>query len=225
MKLDDWIRRAEQLIELADKTIETAKDSQYGQSATSVDGQLYSQLRSASLSFLKNCFGDDHPYYEEFAQRTGGVAKLHHVEKGRGVLVAVRDEMKGGWITTTRGLVSAEIFTDFIEMAEHLLSETYHHAAAVMIGSVLEEHLRQLGSKAGIPLTFLHKGKQAPKKADVLNADLCKANAYNAVDQKQITAWLGIRNSAAHGKYQDYTLAQVQAMSAGVTNFMARVTV
>ena len=38
----------------------------------------------------------------------------------------------------------AELFADFLEMADYLLSEGYKDPAAVLGGSMLEEHLRQL---------------------------------------------------------------------------------
>ena len=47
-------------------------------------------------------------------------------------------------------LVSAEIFSDFLEMAAHVLEQDYKDPAAVMIGTVLEENLRQLCHSAGI---------------------------------------------------------------------------
>jgi hypothetical protein len=56
-----------------------------------------------------------------------------------------------------------------------------------------------------------------------MNADLAAANVYSKLDQKAVTMWLGVRNSAAHGKYGEYTKDQVQMLIAGITEFMARV--
>ena len=121
-----------------------------------------------------------------------------------------------------KGLISSEIFSDFLEMAEHLLSEKYEHAAAVMIGSVLEEQLRQLCDKNSITVTEAKNGKLIPKKADLLNAELAGQSVYNKLDQKNITAWLDLRNKAAHGKYSEYNIQQVELMLQGVTEFMTR---
>ena len=63
------------------------------------------------------------------------------------------------------------------------------------------------------------------KKSDRLNADLAKAEVYSKLDQKQITAWLDLRNNAAHGKYGEYTEQQVNQLQSGVIEFMARVAV
>ncbi|MCC6537711.1 MAG: hypothetical protein IT162_09195 [Bryobacterales bacterium] len=61
-----------------------------------------------------------------------------------------------------------------------------------------------------------------PKKADTLNADLVKAGAYSVLDQKSITAWLDLRNKAAHGKYTEYEKDQVRLLIDAIRNFMAR---
>ncbi len=221
VKLDDWIHRAEELIALADKTLgtQTPPDA-WG---TFVDEQLHAQLRSSGMAFLKNAFGENHPFYGEFIAGAKEVGKPSDVRNKRGVLVAAIDEMGGGWLRTARGLVSAEIFADFIDMADHLLSEGYQHAAAVMVGSVLEEHLRELARKASVATTTLKGGKDVPKSADTLNAELVKAGVYLLQDQKQVTAWLNLRNNAAHGQYGNYTADQVRLMLDGVRNFMARV--
>ncbi len=51
-----------------------------------------------------------------------------------------------------------------------------------------------------------------------MNADLKAAGVYNGLEAKQVTAWLAIRNAAAHGNYGDYEAA-VRAMIEGVGNF------
>ena len=133
---------------------------------------------------------------------------------------AAKDEVLGGWSKTATGIVSAEIFSDFLEMAEHLLDSGYKDAAAVMVGGMLEEHLRQLCRKHSIPVSSPASTK--PKAAGNLNAELAGEKAYSKIDEKMVTSWLGLRNSAAHGKYDEYTGDQVQLMLDGVGNFTAR---
>ncbi len=134
-----------------------------------------------------------------------------------GILTALRAAYIAGYLATVTELIHATVFADFIEMAEHLLSEGYKDPAAVIAGSTLEEHLRGLCVKNGIPVD--HAGKA--KKADMLNAELSAA-AYSKLDQKSVTAWLDLRNKAAHGKYGEYTSEQVVLMIQGVRDFMAR---
>jgi hypothetical protein len=136
-----------------------------------------------------------------------------------GALRALRRDYEAGFLTSVQSLVRAEVFVDFLEMAEHLLQQGYKDPAAVLIGSVLEEHLRALCSVRGIPCEVHGK----PKRADLMNSDLAGTGVYNKLDQKNVTAWLDLRNKAAHGHYGQYTTEQVRGMSAGVQEFMTRV--
>jgi hypothetical protein len=45
---------------------------------------------------------------------------------------------------------------------------------------------------------------------------------YNALEHKRVTAWLAMRNSAAHGDYGDYDEAAVKALIIGVRDFAAK---
>ena len=221
MRLEDLIQRIDQLIQNADEVIQTEKWVEL--TGHFVDDELFHAFRSASLSFLAMTFGKDHIHYDEFNSKADR-PKPHCVKTGRGILSAAREELAGGWLTTTKGLISAEIFSDFLEMAQHLLGEGYKDPAAVMAGSVLEEHLRQLCQKHGISTEITKQGRPQPKKADALNADLTKKQVYNRLDQKNVTAWLDLRNKAAHGKYEDYTKEQVSLMLQSLSDFMVRVT-
>lgn len=223
MKPSDFKDRIDALIQLAAKTLKT-KYLNDNDREEYVDEELFEQVRVGGLSFLSTVFGSGHVFYECFNEKVVD-NDIFSAKQAKGILNAAKTEIDGGWLFTVRGIVSAEIFNDFLEMANHLLSEGYKDPAAVMIGSALEEHLRFLCKKNGISVTPAHPktGKPIPVKADVMNAELVKANVYNQLDQKQVTAWLGLRNSAAHGKYSDYNKEQVEMMEQGVLSFMTRI--
>ena len=61
-----------------------------------------------------------------------------------------------------------------------------------------------------------------PKKADTLNAELAKKTVYDELEQKSVTAWLGLRNDAAHGSYDEYDATQVRLMVDNVRAFLSR---
>lgn len=220
MKLEDIKKRIDQLISIAGQVLSTKRTNDYN---SYVSAEQFNEFRSASLSFLKNTFGTEHPYYMEFNKKVND-ASPYLTEEGRGILKAVKNEIDGGWAFTVKGLISAEIFSNFLEMAEYLLTEGYKDPAAVMAGSVLEEHLRQLCIKNSIPIESIKDGKPIPKKADLINSQLASANIYNKLDQKSITSWLDLRNKAAHGQYSEYTKEQVVFMLQGITNFISRTT-
>lgn len=137
-----------------------------------------------------------------------------------GILRSLRDAYQHGYLQSIQELVHADVFDDFLEMAQHLLDNSYKDASAVMVGSVLEAHIKKMSAKIGIPLTINNGVKTILKKADVLNADLEKQGAYNKLQQKQITAWLGLRNEAAHGNYSTYKKEDVDLMLKGVRQFI-----
>jgi hypothetical protein len=221
MTLKDLQARIDQLVAQAQTTLRNARTDQYS-STPSMQPEEWKALRAAGLAFIESTFGREHSFYGEFDRGLNNGWDSNG-KYGLGVLTAIRDHIKGGWIETTKGLVTAEVFADFLEMAEHLLDQQYKDPAAVVVGSVLEEHLRQVCTATSLPVEDVSQGKAVPRKADTLNADLAKAAKYSKLDQKQVTAWLDLRNKAAHGKYSEYTSEQVVLMLAGVRDFVSRV--
>ena len=53
-----------------------------------------------------------------------------------------------------------------------------------------------------------------------MNSELVKKTVYNKNRQKQVTAWAGIRNSAAHGKPDEFSEQDVKQMLEGVRQFV-----
>lgn len=221
LQVTDLVRRADELLAMGKGVLGTTYSTGGHYNVNYVKAAPMAGFRSAVLSFLERCFGKDHPYYHEFKEQAAG-EYLSNAENGLAILQAVRNEIAGGWLFTIKNLVAAELFADFISMAEHLLDSGYKDPAAVVAGSVLEEHLRQLSSKNSLPIEDDRDGDIVPRKADRLNAELAKANVYSKLDQKLVTAWLDLRNNAAHGKYEAYASEQVDQMIQGVVEFMAR---
>lgn len=220
-RLEDFIARADELIDLATRVLSTEHATGYP-GRHGVSAQEYAELRTAALSFIEMTFGAQHSYYVEFSRLTHQ-SWHYNALQARGILDAIRGELRGGWMTSSRALISAEVFADFIEMAEHFLGHGFKDAAAVMIGGVLEEHLRQLARAAGVPTEDERDGVSRPRRAEALNADLRKAEVYELLDQKNVTGWLELRNRAAHADYDAYVHAQVEQMLSGVREFVARV--
>lgn len=140
-----------------------------------------------------------------------------------GIVDSLKADVSAGYLKTQTELIHRELFADFLEMANHLLSEGYKDAAAVIAGSSLEVHLRNLSINNGIPTNTMDKDKSVSKKAERLNSDLVSNKVYNKLDQKNVTAWLDLRNKAAHGYYDNYDKEQVNLMIAGIRNFISRI--
>ncbi len=116
-------------------------------------------------------------------------------------------------------MVHADTHSDYLEMSDTLLRSGFKDAAAVIAGTALEVHVRALCVKNGVD-TELADG--TPKKATVMNADLKKAGAYATLQEKQVTAWMDLRNQAAHGNYDKYDINEVRALVGGVRDFMLK---
>ena len=218
MKKQDLLIRIDHLIKQGNAVLATKQRSDF--MGNYVDMGLQIGFRSASLSFIRNLYGETHPFFKTFDERVKGQA-YYEAENGINILKSIRDEVENDWLISIKEMVSAEIFTDFLEMSKYLLDQNYKDPAAVMIGSVLEEHLRQLCRKNSVDIDYLNKsGDNVPKKADSLNSDLVKAGVYGVLEQKNVTAWLDLRNRAAHGKYGEYSKEQVDLMYQGVLNFI-----
>jgi hypothetical protein len=177
-------------------------------------GQLIRRLYEAESQFLESwrkvlsnkSFTNMHSNHYE------------HVSELAGILRAVQHDVKSGLMRNLRGLLQAEIFADFLEMAEHLLHEGYKDAAAVLLGAVLEDSLRKLAATHNVPVTS--SGGKA-LTIDPLNVALAKAGAYGPLVQKQITTWANLRNDAAHGHFEKYDQDQVKQMLLFVQKFCA----
>ena len=135
-----------------------------------------------------------------------------------GIVEALRHDYESGALAPIQDLIRAEVFDDFLEMAEHLLEMGYKDPAAVLTGGVLEQQLRKLCSRADISAE--HDAKH--KKADTLNAELAGKGIYGKLDQKSVTSWLDLRNKAAHADYAAYATEQVRLMVLGVRDFLRR---
>jgi len=140
----------------------------------------------------------------------GGYTNHDILTRQRAIFLAAKDDFEGGYLNTVRNLVQAELFTSELEQAEELLKSGYATAAAVIAGVVLETTLRDLCSTHELEHSSLNK----------MNDDLAKAGAYNASQKKRITALAAIRNSAAHGKPEEFTAADVRGMIDDVERFL-----
>jgi len=182
-----------------------------------------SHLLSKSKAAVARIAGKNSDYYkdiEAILKRTNiriGY-KLRYV---MGTISALKSDLENDYLKSYSDIIQSEVFSDYLEMAEYLLNEGYKDAAAVLIGSTLEVHLRELCISNNIDIkTTNNKGKIIPKKADEMNSDLAKSNVYSSTYKKQVTAWLGIRNSAAHGKYSEYTKEEISLMLQGIRQFI-----
>lgn len=207
------IKRVAQLISLAEQTISHAGTDSFELSKN--------RLRAQSLHFIKYLYGDADPNFKEF-DRVSGQNSANSVANCKAILEGIKHDIDNDYyLSSVRGLVSADIFDDYLEMAEYLLNENWFAAAAVITGSTMEAHLRNLAIKNGMPITYSDaKGKIQSKTADKLNTDLYTAKFIDKINHGVIGGWIKIRNEAAHGNYSTFSAPQVRNMLDGVRIFI-----
>lgn len=182
----------DKIIERLDKAISagSAAINSPGYNRTYADEGLYFAFKAHGLACLVDVLGPNHSYTKSFEKMFVDAGRRSEAEGGKRVLQTVREDFQAGYLHSVKELINAEVFSDFIEMAEYLLTDGYKDPAAVLGGAVLEEHLRKLCDKNEISLTFLdNKGDTRQKKASALNDDLAKTGVYTKVQQKNVTGW------------------------------------
>ena len=138
-------------------------------------------LITRAVAAVHQISGGKSTYSDDIARIINLNPGLHvHGSSVIGVIRALRHDVAAGYLQTLTELVHAAVFADFLEMARQLVKSGYKDAAAVICGSTLESHLRELCKKYGLSA----EANERPKKADRLNAELAKATAYSALDQK-----------------------------------------
>lgn len=186
----------------------------------------YERIITMALAVIQRVTGTDSVYTQQAkdASKPKGVRPDYYSSYKTviGILESLRVAIAADYRGTTSELIHASVFGDFLEMSQHLLDEGYKDASAVIAGTSLEAHLRQLCGKYEIDTAVMTSSGLKPKKADRMNADLSKEKAYSEIDQKNVTAWLDLRNKAAHGEYGKYNSDQVGLLILGIRNFITR---
>lgn len=105
-------------------------------------------LVTRAIAAVHRISGAGSPYSLDIERILIKLPHLHdHTSSIVGVVRALRDDVKAGYLQTLVELVHGEVFSDFIDMAQHLKDTGYKDAAAVVAGSTLEGHIR--GSPLG----------------------------------------------------------------------------
>ncbi|TES84888.1 MAG: HEPN domain-containing protein [Dehalococcoidia bacterium] len=210
MEVDKVLERLDFLIGSGNTVLSSCSLRERGIDVDAVG--VFSLWRTSSLSFL-NAFPPDYIYYREFEARCKDLS-LEDVEHGMGVLQAARDDIEGGYLQKVETLVSAKVFNDFLEMAEHLLDNGYKDPAASLTGAVLEDGLRRICGNNDVTV-------KSDDNISSLNKKLAdKRSVYNRLKQREIEVWNKLRDYADHGHFKQYTNDDVKNMLEGVRNFL-----
>lgn len=195
-------------------TKQTAFSQLYKKNYDYVDDELFLSWCVKARNLILNTCGDKSQHFISFEKaeiRLRGESNFSVLKRVKAVFSAAKEDFEGGYITSVKNLIQAEVFDSELEQATELLEAGYATAAAVIAGAVLETTLRNLCDANSI----------AHGKLDKMNADLAKAGVHNALVQKNITALAATRNSAAHGKTGEFSKEDVKHMIAEINRYVS----
>ena len=215
MKLDERVReRLAALIEKGEGVLETQQPGGGLGSPPIVDRQRYMKWRSQAHACLDEVFGPDHNYTKDFQSAVRDRQYSGCVQDGLGILSGALEDVEQGHLESLQNLVVAEVFSDFLEQAQHLLENGYKNPAASLVGAVLENGLRSLAERNGIPV-------KEKDNLSALNNKIAAKDIYNRLRQRQVETWIEVRNAADHGRFDDFEDVHVGEIIKGVRDFLA----
>jgi hypothetical protein len=173
---------------------------------------------AAPLEFLRVHAGPESAFFLQADRATKGPSSLSYTAIG------VADAL-GGWVAMAEsGLVDTlpwdaavrvEASNDIMEQVQRLLDDRRVHPAApaVLAGAALEEFLRSLIEAHSVTV----RGKPS---IDAYAKALKAAEVLTTQDMKDITSWGGVRNAAAHGRFDEVSVEHVRVTVAHINLFM-----
>ncbi len=211
-------KRFDELAEQAERVEATKQNGSavYGESIREhVDRDLLLTWTVKTQDTLSKVCGNESQHFIHFAEAEKGGSfrtNFDNFKRMKAVFIAAKEDFEGGYLASAHDLVRAEVFSSELEQASELLKSGYATAAAVIAGAVLETAMRELCNRHNIPPAMLGR----------MNDDLAKAGIYSSLVHKRITALAAIRNSAAHGKAEEFTKQDVKAMIEEVERFLSQ---
>lgn len=196
------------------ESTKVTKRSEYSGSYDQVDEVMLDEWKVKAKSLIVKTCGDDSEHIKAFVAAEAPRSfddSYKRLKRVKPVFMAAKDDFQGGYLSSVKILVQAELFDSELEQASELLASGYKGPAAVVAGVVLETALKDLCTQNSIPHA----------KLDKMNSDLAKAGLYNKLQQKKVTALADIRNSAAHGDWDSFNENEAKEMIRDVERFLS----
>ena len=187
----------------------------------------YSLLAEA-LEFLRVYAGEKSSFYKQLHDKTKDAKFLDFSYYGISISGQVKSCLEAFIRFAEKGLLNGisikrqaeiDIVNDFLSQANILINTKGIHAASACVlgGAVLEEFLWTWIEEQNLSL-----GKNKPS-IDSYTKILYENNLIDKQDLKDITAWAGLRNHAAHGEWEFVAdKNKIELMLSGINLFMRK---
>lgn len=188
-----------------------------------MDVQTANQWQSSTKSLLFKVFGEKHPTYQDFAGISFAQYRSLHAwfNTLKSIFDSAKQQFENGHLFDINKLIHAEVFDTELDLALHYLEKNHRVASVVTAGVVLESTVRKMCGSISHPIGLTNdKGK--PIQTDTLITELRKAEVFDESMAKQLRAWMGVRNDAAHGNKtnEQFDDNHVKRMIDGVRDFV-----
>ena len=134
--------------------------------------------------------------------------------RASGILRAALEDVEQGHLATIQQLATADIFLDFLEQADHLLSHGYSAPAASLAGAVLENGLRSLAERNDIAV-------KARDDLSALNSKIVPKGGYNRLRQA-VAVWVDVEEPRPNHRPFSMTFGRVTLNYQGRARFFLR---
>ncbi len=139
----------------------------------------------------------------------------------RSIFTAAHEILRSGRLSSLIEGIRAETVAELLDQAKTLASGGYQVAAVVIAGGALETFLLHLCNRN--KLTWQGDGSISKYEGALAQARNSGTEIISATDCKQVIAWGGIRNDAAHSPATfKRSEEQVDLMVEGIRQFIAR---
>jgi hypothetical protein len=197
----------EEIIKYA-RTLMTSKDSG-------------ASILTQALEFLRIHAGEKSSFYKKLEPLIAWASDKQIQEAVSKILEGFVKHLESGFANgiSIERKAQIDVVSDFLSQAHSLLETKKVHPAAptVLIGASLEEFLRNWIEDEGISL-----GNQKPS-LDTYSKVLREKELITKQDAKDLTAWGGLRNHAAHGEWDEVKDSnRIKIMLEGVNLFMRK---
>ena len=138
---------------------------------------------------------------------------MHLVSQMAALLARLVEEIEGGLLTTVENHAIAVTFDDFLDHGAEYLKDGRKNEAAVIAGIVFEDTIRRICRVLEIPENNV--------PLDTLISELTKRNVLTALKAKRARAAAGLRTSAAHARWEEIQLSDVNPVIEFTRELMA----
>ncbi len=216
---DDILQQLDQLISTGEHLVDSF---QMGEMGSYYSDEPEAKLRAfvtGAFSAISRIAGDTSEFYT-IIPRQG--LNSHLVVAGfdmsfipavLGSLQALRQSVDSGYLISLETKLRANFHDDFLTQSQQLLSASYHIAAMVLAGGVLENHLQKIVLARHITWS----GNGTISKYN----DQLKDTLYPQPIWRRIQCIADVRNDAAHGNTDNVNVKDVEEGIVFIGRFLA----